>query len=401
MLGMTYADQQAQSASYKGYIAENFVQTELCARVGHPTYGWMQARKKLSRWVRFRDCLVYNPLIVNNSWGREKPMTDSTERPTPNIGTLSPVNIREIWPKEDQDFTPWLADQAGLLGEKIGMDLKHEETEAPVGRYSADLVFTEERSNRRVVVENMFGSTDHDHLGKLLTYAAGLDAGCVVLIAEEFKDEHRAALNHLNSISTDEFSFFGIALEAWRIGESIPAPQLRVEVMPDNWARTLKDVHNGRLEPRQQLYRQFWGEFLPAFRAAHPNWTRRTRPSKDNWMNFPSRLSGMLTYTTAFTGDGRLRVEAYIDNEDHTLVEEAHQRLQERAKEVEDRVGEELKWADQRPSTRASRISLYFPHPLRVDDEQSWPEAQAWAVEAMGRMRDAFNPLWQKLELPK
>ena len=323
-------------------------------------------------------------------------MTDSTERLTPKIGTLSPVNIREIWPKEDQDFTPWLAEQAGLLGEKIGMDLKHEETEAPVGRYSADLVFTEERSNRKVVVENMFGSTDHDHLGKLLTYAAGLDASCAVLIAEEFKDEHRATLNHLNSISTDEFSFFGIALEAWRIGESIPAPQLRVEVMPDNWARTLKVV-----EPRQQLYQRFWGEFLPAFRAAHPSWTRSAKPSKDSWMNFSSRLSSMLTYTAAFTRDGKLRVEAYIDNKDPALVEEAHQRLQERAKEVEDRIGEKLVWADQKPGTRASRISLYFPHPLQVTDEGSWPEARAWAVEAMGKMRDAFNPLWGKLELPK
>ena len=323
-------------------------------------------------------------------------MTDSTERLTPKIGTLSPVNIREIWPKEDQDFTPWLAEQAGLLGEKIGMDLKHEETEAPVGRYSADLVFTEERSNRKVVVENMFGSTDHDHLGKLLTYAAGLDASCAVLIAEEFKDEHRATLNHLNSISTDEFSFFGIALEAWQIGESIPAPQLRVEVMPDNWARTLKIV-----EPRQQLYQRFWGEFLPAFRTAHPSWTRSAKPSKDSWMNFSSRLSSMLTYTAAFTRDGKLRVEAYIDNKDPALVEEAHQRLQERAKEVEDRIGEKLVWADQKPGTRASRISLYFPHPLQVTDEGSWPEARAWAVEAMGKMRDAFNPLWRELELPK
>ena len=333
--------------------------------------------------------------------GEKRSMTDSAERPAPDIGTLSPVHIREIWPKEDKDFTPWLAEQAGLLSEKLGMDLQHEGTEVPVGRYSADLVFTEEGSNRRVVVENMFGSINHDHLGKLLTYAAGLDADCAVLIAEEFNDEFRTALNHLNSISKDEFSFFGIALKAWRIGDSAPAPQLHMEVMPDNWARTQKVVHDDRLNPLQQLYLRFWDEFLPEFRDAHPNWTRRTKPSKDNWMNFPSRLSSMLTYTAAFTRDGKLRVEAYIDNKDPALVEEAHQRLQERAKEVEDRIGEKLVWADQKPGTRASRISLYFPHPLQVTDEGSWPEARAWAVEAMGKMRDAFNPLWRELELPK
>ena len=171
------------------------------------------------------------------------------------------------------------------------MDLQHEGTEVPVRRYSADLVFTEEGSNRRVVVENMFGPIDHDHLGKLLTYAAGLGAYCAVLIAEEFNDEFRTVLNHLNSISKDEFSFFGIALKAWRIGESIPAPQLHIEVMPDNWARTQKVVHDGHLSPRKQLYLRFWDEFLPAFRAAHRNWTRRTAPTRDNWMNLPSGLS--------------------------------------------------------------------------------------------------------------
>lgn len=319
----------------------------------------------------------------------------------PNIGTLSPVNIREIWPKEDQDFTPWLAEQADLLGAKLGMDLQHEETEASVGRYNADLVFTEDRSNRPVVVENKFGATDHDHLGKLLTYAAGLDAGCAVLIAEEFTDEHRAALNHLNTISKDEFSFFGIALEAWRIGESVPAPQLRMEVMPDNWARTLKGAHDGNLSPRQQLYRRFWEKFLPAFRTAHPNWTRRATPTKDSWMNLPSRLSRTLTYATAFTGDGRLRVEAYIDNADPSRVEAAHHQLHERAKEVEEQIGDKLEWGDQRASTRGSRVSLYFPKSIRIEEEDRWPEARAWAVEAMGKMRGAFNPLWKELGLPK
>ena len=318
----------------------------------------------------------------------------------PNIGTLSSVNITEIWPKEDKNFTPWLAEHADLLGEALGIDLQHDQTEAAVGRYSADIVFTEGDSDKRVVVENMFGPTDHDHLGKLVTYAAGLGAHCAVLIAEEFKDEHRAALNHLNSISDDEFSFFGITIEAWRIGESDPAPRLRVEVMPNNWSRTLKKVHSG-LTPRKQLYLRFWGEFLPAFRAAHPNWTRAIKPSKDSWMSFPSKLSNVLRYIISFTRDGRLRVEAYVDNDDTTIVEEAYRQLHDRAKEIEGRVGKKLKWGDQKPNARASRISFYFPNPIRVEDEDCWPEAREWTVKAMGKMREAFDPLLQELELPE
>lgn len=317
----------------------------------------------------------------------------------PSIGTLLPVNIREIWPKEDKDFTPWLAEHADLLGEALGIDLQHDQTEAAVRRYSADIVFTEGDSDKRVVVENMFGPTDHDHLGKLVTYAAGLGAHCAVLIAEEFKDEHRAALSHLNSISEDEFSFFGITIEAWRIGESDPAPRLRVEVMPNNWSRTLKSVHSS-LTPRKHLYLRLWGEFLPAFRAAHPNWTQAIKPSKDSWMGFPSKRSNVLRYYISFTRDSRLRVEAYVDNNDTTIVDEAYRQLHERAKEIEGQVGKELVWGDQKPNSRASRISLYFPHPIQVEDEDCWPEAQEWAFEAMGKMREAFDPLLQELELP-
>ena len=91
------------------------------------------------------------------------------------IGVLSPVDIRKVWPDEAKDFTPWLAENADLLGEALGMDVVHEQTEAGVGRYSADLVFREESTSRLVVVENMFGATDHDHLGKLITYAAGIE----------------------------------------------------------------------------------------------------------------------------------------------------------------------------------------------------------------------------------
>ena len=132
-------------------------------------------------------------------------------------------------------FHPWLAEQADLLGEAPGMELAHEETEAAVGDCSADLVFIEEGTDQRIVVENMFNRTDHDHLGKLITYMAGLDARYAILLASEFRDEHRAALNWLNTISTNDFGFFGIALEVRRMGDSSSALRLRGDIQPDKW----------------------------------------------------------------------------------------------------------------------------------------------------------------------
>ena len=318
-----------------------------------------------------------------------------------DLGTLSPVKVREVWAGESRDFTPWLAENADRLGEALGMDLIHEQTEAPVGRYSADLVFRNTSTDRLIVVENMFGATDHDHLGKLITYAAGLGAHYAVLLAPEFREEHRSALNWLNTVSTDDFEFFGVVLEAWRIGDSLPAPRLRVDVKPDSWGRYVRAARvNSEANERERTYQRFWGEFLPAFRDQYPDWTRTMAPSKRGYMSFPSSRSNLLRYSAAFCrseGSYRLRAEAYIDTGDAGTTKAAFDDLYRRKEQMEKAVGEDLEW-DRMDDKRGSRISIYFPREIRVSDEERWPEARSWLVEAMGRMRDAFNPALQELQ---
>ena len=316
------------------------------------------------------------------------------------IGKLSPVEIRRLWADEAKDFTPWLAENTDLLAEALGMDLRHEQTEAAVGRYSADLVFREEDKGRYVVVENMFAPTDHDHLGKLITYAAGLEACYAVLLAPDFRDEHRSALNWLNHISTDDFGFFGVVLEAWRIGDSLPAPRLRVDVQPDEWSRSVRTERNASPTKNQQAYRRFWGEFLPAFKTEHSGWTRAATPSKDNWMTFPSARSNLCRYSAAFCrpdGRYRLRAEAYIDTGNAETTKKTFDDLRDRKQQIEQAVGEELQW-DSLDNSRASRISLYFPDDIQIADEDRWPEARAWLVQAMGKMRAAFDPVIKELQ---
>ena len=281
-----------------------------------------------------------------------------------DLGTLSPVNVREVWAGESRDFTPWLAENADRLGEALGMDLIHEQTEAPVGRYSADLVFRDASTDRLIVVENMFGATDHDHLGKLLTYAAGLEANYAVLLVSEFREEHRSALSWLNSVSADDFGFFGVVLEAWRIGDSLPAPRLRVDVKPDSWGRSVRAARvNSELNERERAYERFWGEFLPAFRDRYPDWARAMVPWKRRYMTFLSSRSDLLKYSAAFCrseGSYRLRAEAYIDTRDAETTKAAFDDLHRRKEQIEKAAGEALEWSrlDHR---RASRVSIYYP----------------------------------------
>ncbi|WP_143710462.1 hypothetical protein [Tabrizicola sp. TH137] len=151
------------------------------------------------------------------------------------LGKLHRIkNIRSVWPDEARNFTPWLAEADNLaeLAEAIGLDrdgLEVEGIEKSIGTFSADIVCRSTSPNGGlVVIENMFGKSDHDHLGKLLTYASGTEARTVILIAETIREEHRAALDWLNAISDDDHSFFACEIELWRIGDSPPAPRFNL-----------------------------------------------------------------------------------------------------------------------------------------------------------------------------
>ena len=116
---------------------------------------------------------------------------------TDSLGNIQKVNVRSVWPNEQQNFTPWLAKEENIvqLGDALKFELEVENTEVAVGPYSADILAKDLATGRYVVIENQFGKTNHEHLGKLITYAAFLNAGAVVWITEEFTEEHQKSLD--------------------------------------------------------------------------------------------------------------------------------------------------------------------------------------------------------------
>ena len=161
---------------------------------------------------------------------------------TPNLAKIERVDLREAWPNEAQDFTPWLAENIAELGEALGMDLELQQTEAAVGGYSLDMLATDQNQNRTVIIENQLEATNHDHLGKLLTYAAGYDANVIVWLTREFRDEHRLALDWLNQRTGDDTQFFGVVVEVWKIDNSRPAPHFNLVVTPNEWRKRMNEA---------------------------------------------------------------------------------------------------------------------------------------------------------------
>lgn len=318
----------------------------------------------------------------------------------PKIGSLTPVPIRELWPNEAADLTPWLADNPGQLGEKLGMDLELDGTEVAVGPFSADILFRASDRNALVVVENMMGSTDHDHLGKTITYASGLEAAYeekgleatyAVLLAERFRAEHRTALTWMNTHTTEAVGFFGVEIEVWRIGNSLPAPRINVVVKPDDWARHVRTTTR-ELTERQRLYRDFWSEFLPPLDAAHPGWlsdkaAARKGRSTAGWLVFP--MANRQRYAVAHETVGNQQgicVEFCVEGDD---MERIYEGLIERRSAIETHLGEVIQC---RETPRMRKIFVLNPGGIGVQDRERWPEVREWAIRCLGDLRDAIQP---------
>ena len=162
-----------------------------------------------------------------------------------NLDTLTQEpNLRKAWPNEAKDFTPWLASHLEYIGNILEMDLELVEKESKVGGYSADILAkvadAEDDSESYVVIENQLEDSNHDHLGKLITYASGKKAKAIVWVVKKARDEHREAIKWLNDNTTSELGFYLLEIELWHIGTSKLAPKFNVVERPNEWAKVVK-----------------------------------------------------------------------------------------------------------------------------------------------------------------
>ena len=305
------------------------------------------------------------------------------------LASIDRVDLREVWKDEVANFTPWLAENISRLGEALGLDLELQETEAPVGGYSLDVLATD-NSNRRVVIENQLESTDHKHLGQLLTYAAGLDANVVVWLTKEFRDEHRQALDWLNQHTDEDTDFFGVTVEAWKIDGSRPAPHFNLVATPNGWRKEAVKRSRGErgTSERQERYRAFFQQVVDTLREKY-QFTNDKKAHSVSWRQFPTDHHGV-KYGANFGGQRKARVEVYIgyvDGEQNTRLLDDLSRYKEK---IEAELGLSLDW-EQPEDRRACRIEAVRPGSID-DDEEALAETQTWMIETLLDFKRVFDP---------
>ena len=183
------------------------------------------------------------------------------------FGKLEEVGLRNAWPDEARDFTPWLAENLERLSEVIGIPLEPEDTEAPVGRFSADILARNPQDNSLVVIENQLEWTNHTHLGQVLTYLAGLEAQTVIWIARNFTNPHLSAIRWLNEHTVEPYAFFAVSVRVVQIGDSPLVPIFEVLERPNEWDRQIRSLQegSGELTGISKLRHDFWADYTKAY----------------------------------------------------------------------------------------------------------------------------------------
>ena len=210
------------------------------------------------------------------------------------LGKLQEIDIRKVWQHEQYDFSKWLASDENIheLSETLGLSLTDVETEKFAGNYRCDILCKDEITGKVVLIENQLESTNHDHLGKIITYASCLDASVVVWIVSSARQEHASAIEWLNKHTDDDLSFFLIEVHAYKIGDSDPAPQFKVIEQPNDFAKSVKAIsQNSSLNDSQRSRLEFWTQFNEVLEERGKPFNKR-KPSTDHWYSVATGTSG-------------------------------------------------------------------------------------------------------------
>ena len=308
------------------------------------------------------------------------------------IGKIQRVPIREVWRYEDREFTPWLQENIEVLNEILDFKLNSAEREQPIGTFSVDLI-AEDNSGNPVIIENQFGKTDHDHLGKLLTYLTFIDAKTAIWIAEDPRPEHINTITWLNESSSA--SFYLIKVEAVKILDSAPAPLFTLIVGPSDEVKNVGIVKKNLAE-KDKLRFEFWSLLLEKAKLK-TNLHSSISPKIYNWIGVSSGVRGLgFNYSVRQHGS---TIELYIDKGGDSKKEnkEIFDKILSHKTNIESNFGDKLIW-NQAENMKGCSINNKLESGGYLDKEK-WEDIIDEMINTMIKFSNIISPLIKELHL--
>lgn len=307
------------------------------------------------------------------------------------FGKLEEItDLRDYWKNEASDFTPWLAkeENISLLSEAIGLDITVEERESNVGDFNVDIYASETETDRKIIIENQLEATNHDHLGKLITYASGKEANIIIWIVKEAREEHRAAIEWLNNHTDKEIGFFLCEIKIYKIENSKPAVKFEVIQRPNEWA---KEVKNNDLNPTEQLRYEYWTAYND-YAFKNPKYKKeefkKIAPSKRPYMRLKIGISNCSIRVWQTRKDNSIKIELRIhDNK------ELFNKLIKCKDDIEREIGFKFDWQElskkARKDGKTSRIITQKS--VEFDNKEKWNEQFDWIIDTVIKMKKTFT----------
>lgn len=303
------------------------------------------------------------------------------------LGSLEKLeDLRIVWRHEALDFTPWLAeeDNIAILGNAIGIEISEVSTEAPVGGFSADIIAKETGTGRIIVIENQLEDSNHDHLGKIITYASGRDASIIIWIVKNAREEHKKAIEWLNNSMDDNIDLFLIQIELWKINDSAPAPRFNVLEQPNTWAKEVKKISH-EMSDTMVFKLDYWTEFSDTVFKDYEfsRLFNKRKASTDHWYSVNAGNSEFHFSFLLNTVKDIIAVECYISNNKDLF----HQFYSNKEK-IENIIGSPLDWREL-PERKASRILI--EKKVNLKDKNHWKSQFNWMKEMGIKFNKAFK----------
>jgi hypothetical protein len=311
------------------------------------------------------------------------------------LGELERVPLDHLWEHEEQEFTPWLADNISYLNEVLQMELVVKGIEENVGGYFADIharvgIDEEERD---VIIENQYGTTDHSHLGKSIVYGSGFDADIIIWLAESFRDEHIDAIQWMNERTDDQTGFFGVRVELVQIDESPFAPEFTVVERPSRW----KALTGGLSETHRNHY-QFWRAFKE--RLVERDLEQYAKePGSNASYGVPDNVEGATIRLASSADEKRIECALRIPDPDANLggLDEESVRKALRSTiseidtyEIDPSIVETAEFL-RREDMENDKITLYYPDDVDRNNTEEWNTYHDWLIDAIRVFDDVFS----------
>ena len=303
------------------------------------------------------------------------------------LGKLQEIDIKKVWQHEQYDFSKWLASEENIqeLGDTLGLSLTDVETEKFVGKYRCDILCKDEITGKVVLIENQLEPTDHDHLGKIITYASGLDASVVVWIVASARQEHASAIEWLNKHTDDDLSFFLIEVHAYKIGDSEPAPQFKIIEQPNDFVKSIKAIsQSSELSDSERSRLEFWTQLNEVLEERGKPFNKR-KPTTDHWYSIAMGSSECQISIDLVNKEHKIRVGVWVtDNKD------LFDKFYANKDQIEASCGFKLKW--NRLDNKKASLACTYIQGLDFDNPENYPELMNKSIDLVLTMRKAFVP---------